>query len=176
MFESQYYVYLDFVKYTKFYLSSEEVGSYAKFSLGNKGTRFSEPDELVYSNNGLVDNDAGSDIGVVDLFDGINSSFVDFVMGCYKPTEVEIDSSKLRSVISVNGLKSNLLEITKSVDAEICPLHEYSDNSNENNCSVGSDLRSINDAMFPAINIQDASEDDGSLLGYFNGKFNHQIN
>ena len=174
------------MKYTKFYLSSDEVESYAKFSLGNKGTS-AEPDELVYSNNGLVDNDAfiignkssladaGSYIGVVDIFDGINSSFVDLVMGCYKPTEVEIDSSKLRSVISVTGLKSNLLGITKSVDAEICPLHEYSDNSNENNCSVGSNLRSINDAMFPAINIQDASED-GSLLGYFNGKFNHQIN
>ena len=175
------------MKYTKFYLSSEDVGSYTKFSLGNKGTRFVEPDEMMYSNNGLVDNDAfiignkssladvSSDIGVVDLFDGINSSFVDLVMGCYKPTEVEIDSSKLRSVISVTGLKSNLLEITKSVDAEICPLHKYSVYSNENNCSVGSDLRSINDAMFPAINTQDASED-GSLIGYFNGKFNNQIN
>ena len=172
------------MKYTKFYLSSEEVGSYAKFSLGNKGTRFSEPDEMVYSNNGLVDNDAfiiGNKSSLADLsagsdlFDGINSTFVDLVMGCYEQNEVEIDSSKLRSVSSVTGLKSSLLEITKSVDAVICPLHEYSDNSNENNCSVGSDLRSINDAMFPAINIQDASED-GSLLGYFNGKFNHQIN
>ena len=171
--------------YTKFYLSSEEVGSYAKFSLGNKGTRFSEPDEMVYSNNGLVDNDdfiignksslaaAGSDIGVVDLFDGINSSFVDLVMGCYKPTEVEIDRLKLRSVISVTGLKSNLLEITKSVDTEICPLHEYNDNSNENNCSVRSDpkLRCFNDALFRAINIQDAPEDSS-----LNGKFNDKIN
>ena len=173
------------MKYTKFYLSSEEVGSYAKFSLGNKGTRFSEPDEMVYSNNGLVDNHAfiignKSPLGDLsagsDLFDGINSTFVDLVMGCYEPNEVEIDSSKLRSVSSVTGLKSNLLGITKSVDAEICPLHEYNDNPNENNCSVGSDpkLRSINDAMFPAINIQDGSEH-GSLLGYFNGMFNHQI-
>ena len=54
MFESLYYFHLDVDKYTKFYLSSEEVGSYAKFSLGSKGTRLSEPDELVYLNNDFV--------------------------------------------------------------------------------------------------------------------------
>ena len=161
---------LDVVKYTKFYLSSGEVGSYAKFSLGNKGTRVSQPDVsnfIIGNKLPLANIDDGSDV-----VDGINSSFVDLGMSC-KPIEVVIDSLKVCPVSLVIGLKSSVLGKIKDVDAEICPLFEYSDNSNENNCSIE------NDPKFPFIQTQsgiiDESED-GSQIGYLNGMLNTAIN
>ena len=54
-------------------------------------------DFIIGKKSPLADINDGSDMGVVDFFDGINSSFVDLVMGCISGAVAEWVKKELDS-------------------------------------------------------------------------------